>query len=150
MTNIKIKLSSLQTSCATITDIDILRLMYLWVHECTEHLAEYRNVDIRWVVNHHILLTSTKTTITSCLLQDDIDFIWVSDSQDRSTPENMISEFLTGGRIHTRSEYQKRKCYSHLQGTCTLLFRASNLPRTFWPYVLRHFLLLRTCWPTDR
>ena len=29
------------------------------------------------------------------------------------------------------------------------LLRASNLPRTFWPYALRHFLRLRAYWPTD-
>ncbi len=29
------------------------------------------------------------------------------------------------------------------------LLRASYLPRTFWPYTLRHFLRLRAYWPTD-
>ena len=36
MTNIKIKLPSLQTSFATLTDFEILRLLYLWVHARTE------------------------------------------------------------------------------------------------------------------
>ncbi len=43
--------------------IEIPRLLYLWVHARTEHLVEYRNSDIRWVVKDHILLTVTKTSL---------------------------------------------------------------------------------------
>ncbi len=31
----------------TLTDIEIIRLLYLWVYARTEHLVEYRNTDIR-------------------------------------------------------------------------------------------------------
>jgi hypothetical protein len=99
--------------------------------------------------------------------------------QDRSSPENMILEFLnmTGIKIGTirfdgAKEFGKsvsfqnfcNECgiimepvaeYTHVQNAKSenairmskehvrCLVRDSNLPRTFWPYVLRHFLRLR-------
>ena len=119
------------------------------------------------------------------MVVDGIDFIWASASQDRSSPENMILEFLnmTGIKIGTirfdgakefgKSVSFQNFCnergiimepvaeYTHVQNAKSenavriskehvrCLLRASNLPRTFWPYALRHFLRLRAYWPTD-
>jgi hypothetical protein len=220
MTNIKIKLPSLQTSFTTLTDIEILRLLYLWVHARTEHLVEYRNVDIRWVFQgphptHRdedladALYLSAKKAVTSpsnglridyaysislgfnqeryylIMVVDGIDFIWAFASQDRSTPENMILEFLNmtdikigtmrfdGAKEFGKSVSFQNFCnecgiimepvaeYTHVQNAKSenamriskehvrCLLRGSNLPRTFWPYALRHFLRLRAYCPTD-
>jgi hypothetical protein len=112
------------------------------------------------------------------MVVDGIDFIWVSVSQDHSTPKNMILEFLnmTGIKIGTIRLWNFASLFlfrifvmnvvlslSRWSNTHTFrmskakmifvsprnMYVGSNLPRTFWPYALRHFLRLGTYWPTD-